>query len=257
VRYELLGPLRVVDGNSVTSVRAQKAEILLAALLARPNQVVTGDQLMHEMWGDQPPRRATAGLHVYVSELRKFLKRAGWAESPIVTHPLGYLLHVDAGELDYRCFLDRTDAGRVSLREQRYAEAARHLEHGLDLWHGRVLGGVGEGPILHSFATWLAEVQMDATQMLMDAQLQMGRHRELVGVLYGLTSENPLCEGFYRQLMLALYRSQRRGDALKVYQLARKTLRDELGLEPDLALQELHQAILLADDRRLEVSAAG
>jgi DNA-binding SARP family transcriptional activator len=62
-----------------------------------------------------------------------------------------------------------------------------------------------------------------------------------------LTAEHPLRETFYRQLMLALYRSDRQADALKVYQTARRTLDDELGLRPCRALQDLQRAILRAD----------
>src|SRR5262249_40959488 len=101
------------------------------------------------------------------------------------------------------------------------------------------------------FATRLNEARLECTEMLVDAQLQLGCHRDLVGMLYTLTTEHPLREAFYRQLMLALYRSERRADALKVYQAARNTLIDELGLEPCTPLRELHTAILQADDDRL------
>ncbi len=118
-----------------------------------------------------------------------------------------------------------------------------------------MLGGIGQGPILRGFATRLTEQRMDCTEMLVDAQLRSGRHRELVGLLYALTGEYPLRETFHRQLMLALYRSERRADALKAYQCARQTLIDELGLEPCAPLQDLHRAILRADHKALGLSA--
>ncbi|WP_422397571.1 AfsR/SARP family transcriptional regulator [Streptomyces acidiscabies] len=91
---------------------------------------------------------------------------------------------------------------------------------------------------------------MECQEMLAECRLRLGRHREAVGMLYALTAENPMRESFYRQLMLALYRSERQADALKVYQSVRKTLNDELGLEPGRPLQDLQRAIL-AGDRRL------
>ncbi|MFI9274298.1 BTAD domain-containing putative transcriptional regulator [Kitasatospora sp. NPDC052896] len=257
MKYQLLGSLRVIDGNTTSFVSAQKVETLLAALLVRSDHVVTADQLMTELWGERLPRRAAAGLHVYVSELRKFLSRPGRADSPIVTRSSGYVLRLRSDEIDYQSFLELTDLGRKLLREQRPEEAVDCFERGLALWRGPALGDIGDGPILRSFATWLTEVRLDCAEMHVDAQLQLGHHRELVGHLFALIAESPLRETFYRQLMIALYRSERRAEALKVYQSARGTLIDELGLEPCSALQELHRAILAADDRVLAGCSAG
>ncbi|MFH8386143.1 BTAD domain-containing putative transcriptional regulator [Kitasatospora sp. NPDC018058] len=256
MKYQLLGPLRVVDGTGPSYISAQKVETLLAALLVRSDHVVTADQLMNEIWGDRLPRRATAGLHVYISDLRKFLGRLGHPDSPIVTRSSGYMLRLRSDEVDHRSFLDLTDLGRRYLREQRYEEACEAFDRGLALWRGPVLGGIGDGPILRSFATWLTEARLDCIEMHTDAKLQLGYHRELVGQLFALVEESPLRETFYRQLMLALYRADRRGDALKVYQTARSTLIDELGLEPCTSLQDVHRAILAADDRVLACSGA-
>jgi DNA-binding SARP family transcriptional activator len=244
----------VVDGNSRSFISAQKIEILLAALVINANHVVTTDQLMGDIWGSRLPRRATAGLHVYVSEVRKFLSRPGRPEGPIVTRSPGYMLRQGSDEIDYQSFSKLTDLGRRYMREQRYEEASECFEAGLALWRGPVLGGVDGGPILRGFATRLTEAHMECTEMLVDAQLQLGRHRELVGLLYTLTIENPLREVFHRQLMLALYRSERRADALRVYQSARRTLVDELGLEPGTPLQDLHEAILRDNDDWLPVA---
>lgn len=247
----MLGPLRVVDGDGSSSISARKIELLLAALLVRADDVVPTDQLITEVWGDRAPRRATAGLHVYVSELRKFLSRADRPDGRIVTRPPGYLLSMGSDEIDVRTFLDLVGLGRSRLRERRHQEAANCFEDSLALWRGPVLGDLACGPMIDGYVTWLSEARVECTEMLIDAQLQLGRHRELVGRLFSLTAEFPLRETFCRQLMLALYRSDRRAEALQVYQLARRTLDVELGLEPCRALQDLRRAILAADDDRL------
>jgi DNA-binding SARP family transcriptional activator len=249
VRYELLGPLRVVDGEASSSIGAQKIETLLAVLLIRSDQVVATEQLMMEIWGDRVPRRATAGLHVYVSQLRKFLHRCGRSESPVVTRPPGYLLRTGSDEIDFRSFLRLVDSGREHARERRHEQASRCFENALALWRGPVLGEGSHGPIMDGFVTWLMETRLECTEMLMDSHLELGRHRELVGRLYSLTAEYPLQEAFSRQLMLALYRSERQADALKVYRSVRQTINEELGLEPCRALQDLQRAILVADDQ--------
>jgi DNA-binding SARP family transcriptional activator len=255
MRYELLGPLRVVDNGGTTSISARKIEMLLRLLLIRAGQVVTGAQIISEIWGDNAPRRATAVLHVYISELRKFLARPGQSESPIVTKAPGYLLRLAPGdEVDVQLFMQQLNRGRMYAREQRHEEAVACFKNALLLWREPTLGDLRSGLIIDRFVRWLEEARMECMEMLIDSQLQLGWHRELVGRLYSLIAEYPLCETFYRQLMLALYRSERTADALKIYQLARRTLNEELGLEPNRALQGLQQRILAADDE-LELCA--
>ncbi|MEU5839544.1 AfsR/SARP family transcriptional regulator [Streptomyces diacarni] len=249
MRYELLGTLRVAEGDEVRTLGARKIETVLAVLLIRADQVVTFEQIMTEVWGDDLPRRATAGLHVYISQLRKFLSRPGHRENPVVTRTSGYTLRTDDDELDFRVFLDKVKQGRARVREEQHEEAVECFEEALRLWRGPVLGDLQNGPIADGFAAWLEETRLESVEVLGETQLQLGRHRELVGWLYSLTTEHPLRETFYRQLMLALYRSERQADALRVYQTARARLNEELGLEPCRALQSLHQSILTADAR--------
>jgi SARP family transcriptional regulator, regulator of embCAB operon len=246
----MLGTLRVAEGNEYTSLKARKIEIVLAVLLIRSDQVVAPDQLMTEIWGEELPRRATAGLHVYISQLRKFLRRPGRTDNPVETRTPGYLLRKGTDEIDAHEFLALIGEGRGLARESRHEEAALCFERALGLWRGPVLGDLSNGPIVDGFSARLTETRLECLEMLAESQLQLGRHRELVGMLYSLTTENPMRESFCRQLMLALYRSERQADALKVYQSVRKTLHDELGLEPGRPLQDLQQAIL-ARDRRL------
>ncbi|WP_206442201.1 AfsR/SARP family transcriptional regulator [Streptomyces boncukensis] len=244
-----MGPLRVIDGERQASIGARKIEVLLAVLLVRSNQVVTVDQLIREIWGEEPPRRVTAGLHVYVSQTRKFLSRPERSESPVLTRPPGYMLNLGSDRLDCRCFDQLVSQGRDHFRDRRYEDAIHSFEEALSLWRGPPLDDVCRGPILQGFQTWLNEARLECIEMLMDSRMSLGRHRELVSDLFMLSTEHPLREALYRMLMLALYRSGRRADALQVYQRARRTLNDELGLEPGRALQDIHQAILTADDR--------
>lgn len=254
MRYEILGPLRVVDDGD-TFISARKIECLLAALLIRADHLVAADHLIAEIWGDQPPRRATAGLHVYISGLRKFLSRPDRSQPRIVTRPPGYMLALGDDEIDVNDFLKLAERGRGYARGQRHGEAATCFDSALALWRGPVLGDVSFGSMVEAFATWLEEMRMECIELQIEQHLQLGRHRELIGKLYSLTAEFPLRETFYRQLMVALYRSERQADALDAYRSAHRTLRSELGLEPCRALQEIQRAILSADDHLLERAA--
>jgi DNA-binding SARP family transcriptional activator len=248
----MLGPLRVVEGSHYQSISTRKVEIVLSVLLTRADQVVSLDQLMTEIWEEDLPRRATAALHVYISQLRKFLKVTHSVHSPIETRAPGYVLRKGDDDIDAHEFPQLVDKGRAFLRERQHDEATLCFEQALALWRGPVLGYGGKGmatngSIIDGFSTWLAETRLECQEMLAECRLRQGRHREAVGMLYALTAENPMREAFYRQLMLALYRSERQADALKVYQSVRKTLKDELGLEPGRPLQDLQRAILTGD----------
>ncbi|MCX5113157.1 AfsR/SARP family transcriptional regulator [Streptomyces sp. NBC_00378] len=129
------------------------------------------------------------------------------------------------------------------------AQATIALGAALKLLHGEELDRLQGGSITRNFITWLEEVRLECQEMLIESGLSLGRHRESISTLQFLTARYPLHEAFYRQLMIAFYRSDRRAEALRTYQAARGTLREELGLDPCDALYDLHHAILLADDR--------
>nr|AVI57410.1 AbmI [Streptomyces koyangensis] len=249
VKFEILGILRVVDGGAHRTPSAQKVRTLLTTLLIRPNEVVSAEQLIYEIWGENPPRRARAALHVYVSQLRKFLAGPEEPEDRIITQPPGYLIRVPYGDLDVNVFRRHLQQGRTHARAQRHEEATLALGAALKLLHGEELDRLQGGGITRNFVTWLEEVRLECQEMLIESSLSLGRHRESVSTLQSLTARYPLHEAFYRQLMIALYRSDRRAEALRTYQSARGTLREELGLDPGDALFDLHHAILLADDR--------
>ncbi|MFD5892374.1 MULTISPECIES: BTAD domain-containing putative transcriptional regulator [unclassified Streptomyces] len=255
MKYEILGPLRVTDENGSYFINARKMQVLLTLLLIRAKQVVSIDEAITEIWGTNPPRRATAGIHVYISQLRKFLTRPDRAESPILTQPPGYFLNLGDDEIDVHQFQALMHQGRESMKASQYTDASASFESALALWRGPVLGELHGGPALEGFTAWTHETRLECTELLVEAQLSLGRHLELVGRLYSLTAEHPLREAFYRQLMLALSRSERQADALRVYQHARSILNEELGLEPCRALREMQRAILV-NDERLEIATA-
>lgn len=257
LRFDILGPLRVRAGQETIAISAQKPQILLALLLIHGDQVVSIEQLTAQIWGDHVPRRARAAVHVYVSQLRKLLTTGGDPEqaSPLQTCCPGYVLATRPGDLDLHVFQDLTEQGRLHAHARRHEEAVDCFDAALRLWRGPALNGLRDCAAIEAFATWLEEIRLRCTELSIESSLHLGRHHDVIGTLYTLTADHPLREAFYRQLMLALYRAERRADALAAYRTARERLRQDLGLEPCHALQDLHRSILLGDDR-LAVEAA-
>lgn len=250
MRYEVLGPLRVSNGETGRSISAPKMGVLLTVLLVRAGRVVPTHELITEIWGDFPPRQAVATIQVYVSQLRKILNSPGPDASPIITRQGGYLLRLGTDEWDVGVAERLIQRGRtyLALEDHDSAQAAETaLGAALDLWRGPIAGEPEYGPIVARFAKQMEELRLECLELLIDARLGLGRHRQLIGQLYALTEEFPLRETFSRQLMLALYRSERQADALTVYRVARHTFNAELGLEPSRTLASLHRAILAAD----------
>jgi DNA-binding SARP family transcriptional activator len=225
-------------------VSARKAEAVLVVLLIKSNQTVSIEQLVGEVWQGHPPRRATASIHVYVSQLRKLFTAAGLEAGRIVTRSPGYLLRVESGELDVHLFQERSARGRTLSRAGDYENAAAEFRSALGLWQWPVLGELGDSLLVSDYVAWLREVWLDCVESRLWADLELGRCREVISDLTTLIAEHPLHERFHEQLMLALHRAGRRADALRAYQSVRGIMRRELGLEPCQALQELQAQIL-------------
>ena len=138
-------------------------------------------------------------------------------------------------------------ADRPCLRGGSCDSALDEVEDALALWRGEALEDVAGMEFARGEATRLEELRWVATERRIDLQLLLGRHGEVIGDLSELVQRMPLRERFHEQLVLALYRSGRQGDALRAYGEARRTLVEELGIEPGLALRDLERRVLQQD----------
>ena len=247
IEFRILGPLEVWREGGSLPLGGLKQRSLLALLLLQANQVVSTDRLVHELWGDEPPSTAVTALHGYVSQLRKLIEpeRAAGGESRVlVTRPPGYVLNVGPGQLD----LDRFEASVRHAREELVAgrpePAARDLREAFALWRGAPLADLASEPFAQSAARPLEELWLAALEDRIDADLALGRHREVASELEAVIRRHPLRERLRGQQMLALYRCGRQADALNAYADARRTLSEELGIEPSSALKQLERDIL-------------
>jgi predicted ATPase/DNA-binding SARP family transcriptional activator len=251
-QFSLLGPLAVSCNGEPIPLGGQKRRALLAVLLLEANQVVSRDRLIDALWGEDPPETARNTIQVYVSQLRKLLPDGASLE----TAPPGYRLVVELDTVDLFEFVRLCGDGRTALGTGDAAGAADALRAALALWRGPALADLAWEPFAHAEIGRLEELRLAALEDRIDADLALGRHGQLVGELERLAAEHPLRERVRGQLMLALYRAGRQADALAVYQRARKTLVDELGIEPGESLRKLERAIL-AHDPSLNAPQAG
>jgi DNA-binding SARP family transcriptional activator len=240
VEFRILGPLELSGDRGVIEVPGAKRRALLALLLLNANQVVSSDRLLDELWGDEPPGSGVTAIQVSVSKLRKAL---GSAAHVLETRAPGYLLRAGPDDLDLHRFERLVEEASRAEPEQ----AAATLREALSLWRGPALAEFTYDSFAQAAIGRLDELRLAALEKRVEAELELGRHADLVAELEAVVVEHPLRERFRGQLMLALYRSGRQAEALAVYQSTRRALVDGLGIEPSHALQELEQGILRQD----------
>src|SRR5512132_1712685 len=222
--------------------------MLLAKLLLHPNQVVSTNELIEAVWGEEPPPTVRQSLQNHVAALRKVIDGGGTTPRMLLTRDPGYLLRIDPERLDLHRFHDLDRQARRALAGGDAVRAADLLRQALALWRGPALAHVAASTgIAWPELVGVDELHVAALETRIEAELALGRHHELVAELEALVRLHPLREHLHGQLMLALYRSGRQADALAAYRAARRTLVGELGIEPSVGLQRLEQAILAQD----------
>jgi DNA-binding SARP family transcriptional activator len=241
MRFRLLGPVELVRDGEPVAVRAGKHRIVLATLLLHTGRTVPAQELIDNLWDEDPPDGARTTLRAYVMRLRQAIG----VPDLITTVTDGYRVDVPANDVD---------AGRFDrlLTDARTAKPGRVIElltEALALWRGPALADVPSARLRQNEALALEERRLQAAELRTEALLQLGRHQELITELRALTTANPLRERFWAQLMLALYRSDRQAEALTIYHQVRRLLADELAVEPSAELRDLHQSILTSDPK--------
>lgn len=245
--FLVLGPLRVAVDGRLIEISAAKPRSLLGVLLVNANQVVSADRLLEEVWGDRQPSGGVKTLRYHLSKLRDVLEpeRGRGEEGCIGTVAGGYVLRAESRQLDARRFEHLASGGAELLSKDSPDLAHERLEEALGLWRGGPFEDFRYDSFAQGEIARLEELRLVCVENRIAADLELGRHRELVGELRDVTTRLPLRERFWGQLMTALYRSDQQAEALRAYQTARTVLGEELGIEPNTALQRLEEQILL------------
>ncbi|KNE79468.1 MULTISPECIES: AfsR/SARP family transcriptional regulator [Streptomyces] len=262
----VLGPLDVRENGLSVTPTAPKPRQVLALLALHADQVVPVSALIEELWGERPPRSARTTLQTYVLQLRELISaaitndpeeaRPRTAKQVLVTTPGGYVLDTSGGTSDVCEFEHMAGTGHRAMDAGDFAGAARQLRDALGLWTGSAFSDIQTGLRLTMEARRLEETRLCALDQRIEADLRLGRHRELLGELTMLVSRHRTHENLHGQLMLALHRSGRRSEALGVYQRLRTALIRELGLEPSPALRRIQRYVLMAGPEPAAVGAA-
>jgi predicted ATPase/DNA-binding SARP family transcriptional activator len=246
VTVGVLGPLDVRRGTEPVHIEGLKRRQVMAVLAAARGDTVSGTRICEALWGEHLPETAPTTLQSHVSRLRQAVRPL-----PIVSAADGYALDLDGVEFD----VDRFEALVAEARAHTGRERALLLQEALGLWRGPAFGELADLAWVRGEALRLEELRLVVTEDCLDARLDSGEDAELVGELEALLTEHPLREKFWRQLILALYRTGRQGEALRRCDALRGMLRNELGLDPSPAAQELEQRIL-GDDATLLLDEA-
>lgn len=247
--FRILGPLEVRAGGGWTKIGAAKQRSVLATLLLRPGQPVPTDVLIDEVWPDRPPVKAANLVSVYVHHLRKLIGDAGG--QVIVTRAPGYQLVLGSGALDADRFAALAADGRQALDDGAPERAIELLDEALGLWRGPALADVPLTQQMAAETDRLDEARAGAEELHAEASLACGRYTEAVPRLRRLLVDHRMREKLWALLMRALCGAGRQAEALEVYEQARKTISEELGVDPGAELRQLHQQILAADSEQV------
>jgi DNA-binding SARP family transcriptional activator len=240
VYFQVLGTLKVQRDGGRVDLGGLRQQRLLVMLLLEPNRVVVADRLIDAMWDGEPPATARRQLHNAVAVIRRGFESA---KSIIVKDGPGYRIQIDLQAVDAHRFTTMVARATTAAAEGDTATAITLLADSLALWEGPALSGLNS-PVLEIAAVKLEEKRLSATEQLLELRLGVGDAAALVPQLGELVSQHPLREETRRLLILALHHSGRKADALNVYEIGRRLLREEIGVDPSVGLRRLHERIL-------------
>ncbi len=256
-QFSILGPLTVRSGGRALTPAAAKQRILLATLLLHDRRLVPLDVLVERLWDHQPPYGARRTVQAYVMRLRRSLGGATGPGQLIRTAPGGYLIDLAPGQLDLHTFRALADEAEQSTGAGALVEAADRFAAALALWRGPALADVESESLRHGEILGLTEQRLQVIERRIDVELRLGHHRDLIHELRTLVADHPLRERYWSQLILALYRSRQRADALAAYRRIDRILARDLGIDPGPELRELHRAVLCDDEQLRHPGTSG
>jgi len=249
VEVRVLGQLEIRSGDLLLPLGTPKQRTVLALLLARAGQYVSVDELVDEVWSEEPPASAGANVRMYAANLRRLFATYAAERLVLARRGAGYVLRLVEAELDASRFVHLVRQGRAAVAEGEPEPAVRRFAEAAALWRGHALEDVPLGWRLSAWCASLEEQRTGTIEESAEAYLSLGRYAEAVATLRAHLATRPAREPAYATLILALYRAGDVTAALDAFVDARKALAEHLGIEPGEQLQRLHRAVLNRDPR--------
>lgn len=249
MRFEVLGPVRVVRDGQVLPITSGRQQALLANLLIARGGNVPADSLIEGVWGDDLPANPANTLQHAVAQARKLLEPGrARSERPkvLISEGGGYRLALEGHEFDVAELEAGVDEGRRLLDGDRAGDATSRLQEALDLWRGPAYSGFGFADFAVDEVERLNELRIEARELLVDARAATKGAHSVIGELEALVADNPHRGGLWVRLMRALHQTGRQAEAVRVFQRATRTLAG-FGIEPSPELRDLEEQVLLED----------
>jgi DNA-binding SARP family transcriptional activator len=244
MQFSILGRVEVrhaIDSDPVI-IRQARLRALLVVFLISGNKVLTTNEIIHSLWGEGAPAGASHAVHSYISSLRPFL-----APQQLRGLRPGYQLSIEPLQLDSSIFSSLSDQGKSAYRAGELTLAGDVLDLAIALWRDTALPDFPRTPAMQESASKLRDEYRTAHDLMTRSRLETGRHLELIPILRAETARDPGNERAWGQLMLALYRSEMRTEALHAFTRACKALGNAAGIDPGPSMRRLHQQILHDD----------
>lgn len=247
----MLGPVAAWRGGAAVNLgRPQQCAVLLS-LLMRFGSYVSLGRIIEGVWGDNAVATAEKTIRTYVYRLRRELHPSGVMQPQVITSAAGgYIANISPDAMD-SCLFEAHLKEAIKAREGgNQSAASRHLQQALTIWDGRTpMPGI-PGEFAQSQRSYFEELWNSALEMRLSLDLERGLASSVIAELASLVTAHPADERFRALYMMALYRNDRRADALNTYIDARVALADTLGIDPGGNLQELYMR-MLRDDPQL------
>ena len=244
MEFRVLGPVRVLADGRLVPLKERKQRLVLALLLLDVNQLVPIDRLVDLLWLRDPPSSARRIVQAHVSRLRTTIEALDGGDAHLVRHGACYMLDCDPGRIDVHMFRALLDQARRT-GDDRVKKAILH--EALALWHGPALADAATDQLRGELCGGLDEARLVALEDRLDVELRLGNHASALDELTDLHARHPSRTRVAAQLMVALHRSGRSPEALRVYLRTTAWLREEFGVDPTAELDRLYTAILRAD----------
>ncbi|QOC94497.1 AfsR/SARP family transcriptional regulator [Micromonospora craniellae] len=248
MQVQVLGGLVVRLGSVTLTLGTPKQQTVLALLACNPGHLVSVDQLVDELWPENPPLSAVPNVRTYAANLRRGLESMLPGREALVRAGDGYRLMVKRTEVDVYAFRSEVRAARALTGTDEEA-AAKLLDQALARWQGPMLTGVALGPALLAHVASATEDRMLAAELLAELQIRLGRYEPVLPLLRELLAREPLRERAQLLIMRALYLRNDHAGAIAAYGEARRVLRERLGIEPGAELRNLYQHIVERERR--------